>query len=353
MTDLSMPDPQPHVTLGIDTHADVHVAAALDQHGRMLGTFSLATTTAGFAALLNWAAKFGTIDRIGVEGTGSYGAGLTRWLTDQQLVVFEVDRPDRTARRQHGKSDPLDAEAAARAVQSGRANGLPKAGSGQVEAIRVLRVVRRSAVASRKQVANQLHGLRVTAPLALRDELRSLTLIGLVRRAAAFRVSPRVDDPMGATRLALRSLARRYQVLSAEIAALDGQLRRLVPAAAPDLVARMGIGIETGGQFLVTAGDNPDRLRSDAAFGMLTGTSPIPASSGKTVRHRLNRGGDRDANAALHQVVVTRMAHDPRTQIYVARRRAEGKTTKEIMRCLKRYVSREVFYLLRRSPLTT
>lgn len=354
MTDLSMPDPDRLVTLGVDTHLDNHVAAVLDERGVLLDSMTLPTTPAGYQALLDWAAEFGTIDRVGIEGTGSYGAGLARCLTEAGLVVLEVDRPDRRARRQRGKSDPLDAEAAARAVQSGRAGGLPKAGSGVVEAIRALRIARGSAMQARSRVANQLHALRVTAPDALRGELRTLSLGGLVQRAAGFRRTALADEPVAATRLALRSLARRSQALSAEIAALDSQLRRLVGAAAPQLVARKGIGIETAGQFLVTAGGNPARLRNDGAFGMLTGTSPVPASSGKTVRHRLNRGGDRQANRALHMVVLSRMHHDQRTRAYVQRRTAEGRSIKEIMRCLKRYVAREVYRLLLQSPgLTT
>ena len=354
MTDLSMPDPDRLVTLGVDTHLDTHVAAVLDARGQWLDSISIPTTSAGYHALLDWAAAFGTIDQVGVEGTGSYGAGLARWLTAHGLVVLEVDRPDRRARRQHGKSDPLDAESAARAVQAGRASGIPKAGTGAVEAIRALRIARGSAMDARSRVTNQLHALRVTAPDTLRDELRALSLSGLVRRASGFRLPALIDEPSAATRMGLRSLARRHQALSVEIAALDGHLRRLVSRAAPGLLARPGIGVDSTGQFLVTAGDNPARLRSDAAFGMLTGTSPVPASSGKTVRHRLNRGGDRQANRALHMVVLTRMAHHQRTRAYVARRTAEGKTTKEIMRCLKRYVAREVYGLLLESPgLTT
>jgi transposase len=353
VTDLSMADPDRLVTLGVDTHLDTHVAAALDERGVLLDTISLPATVAGYQILLDWAAALGTIDRIGVEGTGSYGAGLARWLAARGLLVLEVDRPDRRQRRSRGKSDPLDAEAAARAVQSGRASGLPKGGDGRVEAIRALRIARDSAMEARGRVANQLHALRVTAPDTLRDELRGRSLVGLVRRAAAFRAPAAVDAPPAATRLALRSLARRYQALSAEITALDDQLRRLVHRAAPQLVTRHGIGPHCAGQFLVTVGGNPARLRSEAAFGMLTGTSPVPASSGKTVRHRLNRGGDRQANRALHMVVLTRMGRDPRTQAYVARRTAEGKTRSEIMRCLKRYVAREVYRLLLQSPTLT
>ncbi len=354
MTELSMADPDQLVTLGVDTHADIHVAAALDTRGVLLDRLTLPSTPGGYRALLEWATALGTIDRVGIEGTGSYGAGLARWLSAQGLAVLEVDRPERRARRSRGKSDALDAEAAARAVQSGRANGLSKSGGGAVEAIRALRIARDSAMEARSRIANQMHALRVTAPDELRSDLRALTLSGLVPRAAGFRLPGVVDAPLDATRMALRCLARRYQVLSIEIAALDGQLRPLVTRVAPQMLARRGIGIGSAGQFLITAGDNPRRLRSEAAFGMLTGTSPLPASSGKTVRHRLSRGGDRQANRALHMVVLTRMSHDERTKAYVRRRTAEGKTTKEIMRCLKRYVAREVHGLLLQSTgLTT
>ncbi|MGH2427692.1 MAG: IS110 family transposase [Candidatus Limnocylindria bacterium] len=345
-----MPDPDQLVTLGVDTHAEVHAVAALDQRGRLIETTIIPTTPAGYQALLAWAAGHGTIDQVGVEGTGSYGAGLARWLRSQGLAVVEVDRPDRRARRQRGRSDPLDAESAARAVQSGRASGSPKAGDGRVEAIRALRIARQSALDARSRVANQLHALRVTAPDELRAELRSLSLTGLAQRAARFRAPVVVDTPSAATRTALRSLARRHLALGAEMARLDVQLRRLVAQAAPQLLARPGIGVQIAAQLLVTAGDNPARLRSEAAFAMLTGTAPVPASSGKTTRHRLNRSGDRQANAMLYLLALNRMRYDPRTKAYLERRTAEGKTTKEIMRCLKRYLAREVYRLLAPLP---
>jgi transposase len=345
-----MADPHQLVTLGIDTHAEVHAVAALDERGRLLDSTTIPTSLAGFQALLEWAAGFGTIDRIGVEGTGSYGAGVARWLHAQGLVVIEVDRPDRGERRRRGKSDPIDAEIAARAVQSGRASGTPKAGDGRVEAIRALRIARGSALDARSRVANQLHALRVTAPDQLREELRGLSLARLSLRASRFRVPTVVDTPLAATRLALRSLAQRFRQLSAEIARLDVQLVRLVAAAAPQLVARPGIGTQIAGQLLVTAGDNPTRLRSEGAFAMLVGTAPIPASSGKTERQRLNRGGDRQANSALYMLALSRLSRDPRTQAYVRRRTAEGKTKPEIMRCLKRYLTREVYRLLVLTP---
>jgi len=346
VTTTSMAGPDQLVTLGIDTHAEVHAVAALDERGRLLDSTTVLTSLAGFQALLEWAAGFGTIDRIGVEGTGSYGAGVARWLRAQGLVVIEVDRPDRGERRRRGKSDPIDAEIAARAVQSGRASGTPKAGDGRVEAIRALRIARGSALDARSRVANQLHALRVTAPDELREELRSLSLARLSLRASRFRVPTVVDAPLAATRLALRSLAQRFRQLSAEIARLDVHLSRLVAAAAPQLVARPGIGTHIAGQLLVTAGDNPTRLRSEGAFAMLVGTAPIPASSGKTDRQRLNRAGDRQANSALYMLALSRLSRDPRTQTYVRRRTAEGKTKPEIMRCLKRYLTREVYRLL-------
>jgi transposase len=341
------------VTVGVDTHADLHVGVALDQVGRRLGTRAIPTTPAGFAELVAWASGFGVLEQVGVEGTGSYGAGLARWLRARGLAVVEVERPDRhgrQARRRRGKSDPLDAEAAARAVQAGTVIGQPKAGDGQVEMIRTLRLARRSAMKARTQAANQLHALLGSAPDALRTRLRPLPLARRVAVAAAFRPGPTLATPTAATKLALKSVARRYQQLSAEIAALDAQLDRLVARAAPALVAVKGVGTDTAAALLVAAGDNPDRLRSEAAFAHLCGVAPIPASSGKTTRHRLNRGGDRDANRALHLLAVRRMAWDPRTRAYVARRTTAGRSKPESLRCLKRYLARELYPLLAGSP---
>jgi transposase len=349
-------DGRVRVTIGVDTHADVHVGVALDQFGRRLGTRSIRTTPAGFAELVVWASDFGVVEQVGIEGTGSYGAGLARWLRARDVAVVEVERPrrhDRQARRRRGKSDPLDAEAAARAVQAGTVVGQPKAGDGQIEMIRTLRLARRSAMKARTQAANQLHALVVTAPDGLRTQLRTLSLAGLVTLAAAFRparTGATPATPSAATKLALRSLAVRHQQLSAEIAALDAHLGHLVAAAAPDLLAVKGIGTETAGALLVAAGDNPDRLRSEAAFASLCGVAPIPASSGKTNRHRLSRGGDRDANRALYLLALGRMSWDPRTRAYVARRMADGLSKPEIIRCLKRYLAREVYRALARPP---
>jgi transposase len=349
-------DGEIRVTVGVDTHADQHVGVALDQFGRRLGTRGVPTTPAGFAELVAWARTFGTLEQLGVEGTGSYGAGLTRWLRARGLVVIEVERPhrhDRQARRRRGKSDPLDAEAAARAVQAGAAIGQPKAGDGHVEMIRTLRLARRSAMKARTQAANQLHALVITAPDDLRARLRPLPMVELIPLVAAFRpvrAGTTLDTPLAAAKLALKGLAIRYRQLSAEIDALDVHLGQLVATAAPELIAVKGVGTDIAGALLVAAGDNPERLHSEAAFASLCGVAPIPASSGKTNRHRLSRGGDRDANRALYLLALGRMGWDPATRTYVTRRTAAGLSKAEIIRCLKRYLAREVYRLLVKPP---
>jgi transposase len=337
--------PQPQVTVGVDTHLEVHVAHAADQLGRRLGTVQVPTSPAGYAELLAWARELGQVEVWGVEGTGCYGAALARFLTAQGQVVVEVNRPDRAARRRHGKSDPIDAQAAAKAVQAGEVTVVPKAGDGQVEMIRSLRVARQTAMRARTQTINALKALLVTAPAELRQQLRGLSAPRLVHAASLLEPGP-ISSPLAAAMLALGVLAKRYQALSAEIGSLDTELDRLVAAAAPTLTALFGIGADSAGALLVAAGDNPGRLRSDACFAMLCGASPIQASSGKTTRHRLNRGGDRQANAALYRIVVVRLRWHQPTRDYMARRLTEGKSRKEVIRCLKRYVAREVFTAL-------
>jgi transposase len=273
---------------------------------------------------------------------------VTRYLQARGHRVVEVDRPDRKTRRRKGKSDTIDAEAAARAVQAGRATGIPKTRTGPIEAIRVLRVARRSAVKARVQAVNQVQSLVSTAPDDLRDQLRHLRLVELIRAAARFRPGL-PTEPHQATKTALRALARRHQALADEIAGLNAQLDTLVAAVAPNLIALNGVGTEIAGQLLVTAGDTPERLRSEAAFAHLCGVAPIPASSGRTDRYRLNRGGDRAANAALYVIVLCRLRWDPRTRAYAERRTKEGRTKNEIIRCLKRYVARELHRELTRT----
>jgi transposase len=346
-----MPPTECLVTVGVDSHKELHVAVALDQLGRRLGAITVATTPRGFGQLERWARRLGAIQRFGIEGTGSYAAGLARWLAARGHQVVEVTRPNRQTRRRHGKSDPIDAEAAARAALAGQGLVRPKGADGTVEMLRVLRMARRSAMKARTQTIQQLDSLVVTAPDQLRAKLRRLSLEQLVPVAAALRPGE-LAGPLAATKLALRELARRHQALSAEVARLDRELSRLTAAAAPRLLARGGVGPQTATALLVAAGDNPGRLHSEAAFSMLCGASPIPASSGKVVRHRLNRGGDRQANSALWTIAVCRMSYDPRTIAYVQRRTQEGKSTLEIIRCLKRYIAREVHRDLKATLVT-
>jgi len=334
------------VVVGVDTHKDVHVAVALDGLGRKLDSITIATTRKGYGQLVSWAKGLGSIEVFGLEGTGSYGAGLGRHLRSLDYRVVEVVRPNRQARRRNHKSDPADAEAAARAVLSGEAAGVPKSGDDMVEMIRVLRVARSTAMKARTQSLNALKALVVTAPVELRDQLRGRSNRALIATAARLRAG-REATALAANKTAMRILAGRYQALDAEIAALDAQLAELTAETAPKLLSAFGVGPDSGGALLVAAGDNPDRLRSDAAFAMLCGSAPVEASSGKTVRHRLNRGGDRQANAALHRIVVVRMRYHAPTRAYVERRTAQGLSKAEIIRCLKRYVAREIYGLLR------
>jgi transposase len=338
------------VILGVDTHLDFHTAVAVDHLGRRLGELSVPATVKGYEELLRWAAGFGTMRCAGVEGTSSYGAGLARHLRARGIEVLEVERPERRRRSSHRnreKSDPSDAEAAARVVLAGEASGVPKSSDGRVEMIRALRAARRSAIKARTQAANQLQGLRLTAPEQLRRRLRGLSTKELVSVAAHFRPGNDPEDVEAATRFALRSVARRYQVLWREIAELEEHLDRLVAQAALELVSLPGIGTDSAATLLIVAGDNPQRLRSEAAFASLCGVAPIEASSGKVVRHRLNRGGNREANRALYMICLARMRRDQRTkEEYVARRTAEGKSKREIIRCLKRYIAREVYRVL-------
>jgi transposase len=333
------------VTVGVDTHLDVHVAAVVDQAGRLLATQAFPASTRGYVGLVTWAERFGPVHRVGVEGTGTYGAGLARFVRAYGLPVVEVDRPDRSTRRRRGKSDPIDAQAAARATLAGVAATTPKTREGQVEMVRVLRVARRGAMKARVAAAEQLYGVLYSAPEELRAPLLGLKTKALVRACAAMRPGP-LTSTTAATKAALRVLARRWQRLQAELIQLDAQLQELVSAVAPALVALPGIGVDTAGQLLVTAGDNPQRLRGEAAFAHLCGAAPIPASSGRTDRHRLNRGGDRHANNALWRIALVRMRCHPPTRAYVERRTRQGLSKLDIMRCLKRYIAREVYHHL-------
>ena len=336
------------VVIGVDTHQDEHVAVAIDGQGVRLGERRSPATTWGYGDLEQWSRSLGEVSAFGVEGTGSYGAGFARYLTGRGYTVVEVNRPDRSVRYRKGKSDPTDAESAARAVLAGVAEATPKSGEGEVEMIRMLKSAKDSAVKARTQAANQMKALVVTAPAQLRETLDGLTTAALATRCKSFRPG-RLKDPAAAAKYALRSLARRYRQLGKEIRELQTELERLIRTTAPALVGVFGVGPDTAATLLIAAGSNPQRLRSEAAFASLCGVNPIPASSGKTNRHRLNRGGDRRANAALYRIVLVRLRYDCRTKAYMHRRTGQGLSKSEIIRCLKRYVAREVFSVIRNS----
>jgi len=335
------------VVAGVDCHAEFHQAAALDEIGHVLGNDRFAATSQGYDQMAKWLHSFGEVDVVGVESSGSYGAGLTRHLLGTGLRVIEVNRPHAHDRHHRGKSDSVDAEAAARKVLSGEAAVVPKDTAGAVEAIRQLKVARDGAVKARSAALLQLGDLVVTAPAELRERLAARTRVGqasLCRRLRPDR--RRLNEPTEAAKLALRSLAKRVRLLDEEVRDIDGELQVLVQHAVPKTLALLGVGTIHAAQLLVTAGQNIDRLSGEAAFAHLCGTDPKPASSGKTVRHRLNRGGNRQANSSLHMITIVRMRYCEKTQGYVKRRLADGKTKKEIIRCLKRYVAREVYYAL-------
>lgn len=329
---------------GVDTHLDVHVAAVIDDVGTLLGTRAFPTTPLGLKGLERWMGKHGQVARIGVEGTGTYGLGLQRVLQAAGHQVVEVNRPNRQLRRAKGKSDTIDAESAARAVLAGHATASPKAHDGVVEAIRVLLVAHTSARQAIQKVDARLRSLTVTAPDVIRIELSTLTAPARAAKAARLRPGDDPGDIATATRTALRTLGRQRQLLAEDMADLQAQLEDLTTRANPGLRQVPGVGPIVAAILLVTAGDNPDRMTSEAAFAALCGASPVPASSGKTTAMRLNRGGNRQANSALFRIAVVRMSHrHPATIDYVARRTAEGKSKRAILRCLKRFIAREIY----------
>lgn len=337
---------QAEVILGVDTHLDVHVGVVIDAVGRVQGTLSIQTNLSGYEQLLRWARGFGRLERAGIEGTGSYGAGLTRLLEHEGIAVIEINRPNRSRRRLRGKSDPTDAESAARAVLANDATGIPKARSGMAEALRTLSVARRSAVKAKTQAVNQLRALLISAPSSLREAVLEVKTERCVAACAVLSVDDEKNPVMASLKMTLRLLAKRWRALHEELRELDKQLARLTKLAAPRILGRYGVGPQTAATLLITAGDNPSRLRNEAALAALCGVSPLEASSGKTSRHRLNRGGQRQANNALWTIAMVRMRSDARTLKYVARRTAEGLSKKEIHRCLKRYIVRELYPLI-------
>lgn len=338
----------PVIVGGVDTHKDLHVAAVVDAHDRVLGAASFPATRHGYKTMLAWMRSFGEVSRVGVECTGTYGAGLLRYLQHADITILEVTTPDKSVRRKRGKDDNLDAENAAHAAYAGVRTVTPKTRDGMVESLRVLKVCRKTAVAARRVALQIIQTQVISAPEELRDLLRHKTRMQLIRMLAAWRPDlSRYRDVTMAYRIALKSLARRYLELHDEIADLDVMIRAIVDELAPDLVSRTAVGYDSAAQLLITAGDNPQRLGSEACFAALCGVSPISTSSGKTRRHRLNRGGDRAANSALHIIAIGRLRLDATTQAYVARRLTEGHSKLEAIRCLKRYIARELYYVLR------
>jgi len=332
------------ITGGVDTHLDTHVAAAVDANGGLLGVESFPTTTAGLAELHDWLVSFGALVRVGVEGTGAYGAGLARHLRGRGVEVIEVDRPNRQARRRAGKSDTVDAVEAARGALSGRVAGIAKSADGTVEAMRTLVVAKRSARQARISYLNQIRHLGFTAPDDLRERFRLVPRAALAATAAGLRPQTGSDPVLYATKLAMRTLGRRVLALEHDTNDLDAVLAELVGVTAPSLLDVHGVGVDTAAILLVAAGDNGERIRTEAAFAHLCGAAPTETGSGKTSgRHRLNLGGNRQANHALWRIAITRMSSDPRTRVYVERRLAEGLSKREIIRCLKRYIAREIY----------
>jgi transposase len=330
------------VVAGVDPHKDLHVAVVLDELGRLLDTASFPATARGYRGLTGWVTGFGGVLAVGVEGTGSWGAGLSRHLRARGLNVIEVNKPNRHNRRRRGKTDPIDAEAA-RAVLAGDATATPKAGDGPVEALRQLRVARAGALKARTAAPNQFHSICDTAPDADRGQLRGLPTRPKMTLAGRYRAADPLT-PTGAATTALPAIARRWAALDTENRTRDRDIKTILDSIAAPLLARHGVGYETAGCLLCAAGDNPDRPATEASFAALCGTSPVPVSSGRTNRHRLNRAGDRQANAALWRIVIVRLpSRHPPTIDYLQRRVTAGNSKHDAIRCPKRYLARELY----------
>ena len=336
----------PRVVIGADTHRDTNHLAVITDAGKPLTDAEFPTSPAGYDDAVSWAQSFGTIQIAGVEGTSSYGAGLTRVLQAAGIKVAEISRPDRAARRRQGKSDPLDAYAAARTALAGDGLAVPK--DEHTSALRALLCTRRSAVKAHTAATNQIHALLVTGPAELRERFRRHSTTGLVTAMARCRPATHRDPTISAVLTAAKALAQRVEFLERQKRGLTAQLDVLVGQINPALRAAYGVGPHTAAQLLVTAGSNPHRLRTEASFAALCGAAPVPASSGKITRHRLSRGGDRAANNALYRIALVRMSAHTQTRDYVQRQDTNGRTKKEILGLLKRAIAREVFRLLTR-----
>ncbi|MCP4412025.1 MAG: IS110 family transposase [Gammaproteobacteria bacterium] len=339
---MNFDDPKNQLILGVDTHLDLHVAVLINMIGQVVCTEEFETNIKGYNKLLKWCKSFGELLKSGVEGTGTYGAGLSRFLVRNNISVYEVNRPNRARRRLRGKSDPTDAENAARAVLANEATAIPKNQTGSVEAMRFLLIARRSAVKARTQAINQVRAILVTAPDDIRERYLLPSSSACIKACDSIR-SLGDSELLETLAISLRLLSKRWLELTAELQILNKNLRRITRKRAPILTQQFGVGPYVAANLLVTAGDNPERLKKESSFAALCGVSPIEASSGKVIRHRLNRGGSRVANNAIWTITQIRMRNDPRTIQYVERRTAEGMSNKEIQRCLKRYIAREVF----------
>lgn len=338
-----MAKPGLKVIVGIDTHSDTHHVAVISDTGEHLADKEYLAVGSGYRKIIEFITSVGTVLAIGVEGTGTYGAELARVLTREGMQVLEVMRPNRQYRRLHGKSDPLDAYQAAEAALAGVRTSMPKARNGAVESLRVLRAERATAMRARVAVMTQIKCILVSAPETLRARYRGMTNTGMITALEKSRPSGSLTDPSNTTAVVLKRLARRHRMLDQELRLIDAELDTVVAEYAPMLRDLRGVGTDTASQLLVTVGDNPERISTEAKFAALVGVAPIPASSGKTTRHRLSRSGDRQANKAIHHIALVRMSCDARTKTYVSKRRQEGKSSKEIIRCLKRYIAREIY----------
>lgn len=336
------------IVIGVDTHKHTHTAAAVNTTGSPLECVTEPTDPDGYAALVAMADRHGGLRAWAIEGANGYGAGLARFLAERGEWVIELDRPARPARRRGAKSDEIDAVRAAREALAREHLAEPRC-DGERAALAVRLAARRSAVDATTTTQRQLHALVVAAPEPLRGRLRHKTTTEMTRTCARLRIDARWDTMTRETAAVLRTLARRITTLHNESREHERAILDLVRAWRPDLLDQFGVGPIVAAVVLC-AWSHPGRIRSDAAFAMLAGTAPIPASSGLTNRHRLNRSGDRQLNRAIHTIMLTRLRHDPATRDYVERRRSEGLTDREIKRCLKRYITRQLYRQLEHGP---
>jgi transposase len=336
------------IAVGVDTHKHEHLAQALDELGRAVGRVAIEVSARGYARLADWLGGLGDELVVGIEGAGSYGAGLCEYLLAAGFAVVEVERPQRNDRRR-GKSDELDALLAARKVLAGQGLSTPRAGGARL-ALRALLVAQRSSVAERTRLLNQLQALTTTAPVALRERIGPGDGKQLAARLVKLRAAASAPTSERVVFEVLRDLARRARALDTEIDRYQRELTQLIRSLDPTLLDERGIGPISAAKLLVC---DPQRFKSESAFARCNGTAPKPASSGQTIRHRLSRGGDRQANNALHTIARSRARHHPQTRAYLERRRAEGKTDREAMRALKRHLSRHLYKRLITIPLTS